>query len=476
MNVRPVFFFVPMVYLGLLATAAYAQTSVDVWTSAADLNRKLAAENPIAFGNHAKRKSNTIVVDDTKIFQRIEGLGSSFEPTTCYNLSLLPEAQRRIAIRRIVHPTDGIGMNLMRICIGTPDFTGDPWYTYLDAPDVELKSFSIDRDKAYILPVLKMALEENPELRFYASPWSPPGWMTSTGDMIGGTLLPEYYETYARYFVKFIQAYAREGIPVHAVTIQNEPGVDRSTEKDPKWHYPSCRWNGDQERLFIGEHLGPLFDREGIQTEIWCYDHNYNSSPSLDGDDPGISYPRTVLRDPLAARYVDKVAFHGYAGSPKGMGQFHREFPETPVLFTEGSVYGLKGARKIIDLFRNGSSSYNAWVTIIDENKGPNNGPFEASETCITLNTAKRELIYHFDYYMYGQFMRFIQAGARRIGCTSNISGVDAVAFKNPDGTIVLVAVNSKDSKSDYGIEWNGQYARCELVGKSITTFKWSAG
>lgn len=457
--------------IAILSTAltANAQTVASTTTTTVDLSKKLDPGS-LEFRNKPYRKLDTITIDDTITFQTIEGIGSSLEPTTCYNLSILPESERRKVIRNLVHPTRGIGMNRMRICIGTPDFTGDEWYTYHDEADPELKSFSIDRDKDYILPVLKMALEENPDLKFFASPWSPPGWMTTTNNMIGGTLKPEYYEVYARYFTKFIRAYEQEGIPIHAVTIQNEPGVDRSKETDPKWFYPSCRWNGEQEREFIGKYLGPLFERENIDTEIWCYDHNYNTRASAEGDDPGISYPRTILKDPTSAQYVDKVAFHGYVGSPKGMTTFHKEFPDTPVLFTEGSMFGTKGARKIIDLFQNFASSYNAWVTIIDENKGPNNGPFSASQTCITIDTKSLEATYHFDYFMYGHFSYFIQSGAQRIQCESNIKNIHVVAFKNPDQSISFIAVNTDLEENTFAIEWNGKHAKVELDGQSITT------
>ena len=185
-------------------------------------------------------------------------------------------------------------MNLMRICIGTPDFTGEPWYSYDDLSagqkDPELARFTIEKDRRYVIPVLKAARAANSELLFFASPWSPPAWMKSGDTLIGGRLLPEHYAAYAKYFVKFVQAYESEGIPIHAVTVQNEPGVDR-TKDAPKWHYPSCRWTGEDERNFIRDHLGPQFKANGLTTQIWCYDHNFNVSPTPDGDDPGIAYP-----------------------------------------------------------------------------------------------------------------------------------------------------------------------------------------
>jgi len=454
-----------------------------VWISSEDMQFRLSPlpDSAVTWSTSKSRgRGPAIQVNAQDTDQTILGLGSSFEHTTCYNLSRLPEIDRRETIRRLVTTSSGIGMNLMRICIGTPDFTGDAWYSYDDppggAPDPQLNHFSIDKDRAYILPVLKMALEENPALLFYASPWSPPGWMKTTGTMIGGQLKREHYGVYAEYFVRFIQSYAQEGIPIHAVTVQNEPGVDRSKETDAKWHYPSCRWSGEDERDFIRDHLGPAFARAGLQTQIWTYDHNFNVKPTLYGDDPGIEYPATVLRDADAARFVDGVAFHGYAGSADGMSEFAKRFPGVPLYFTEGSTFGARGALKIVDYFRNGASSYNAWVTMIDDKGGPNNGPFEASKTSITLDSGRMETQYHFDYYMYGQFMKFIQRGAVRLGTASEAGAREAVAFRNPDGTIVVIAVNPDGNQQTLRVDAGFGNAVFTMPSASVASVVFAAG
>jgi len=323
----------------------------------------LAAQPPLEWQAESSNRAETIEVNPSVTYQTMLGLGSSLEPSTCSNLWRMPPDLRERTLDRLVNVTNGIGMNLMRICIGTPDFTGDPWHSYDDlAPgetNSELKRFSVERDRAYILPVLKLATQRNPDLRFFASPWSPPGWMKSTGTMIGGELLRPWYPAYAEYFAKFIQAYEAEGIPIYAVTVQNEPGVDRAKERNPKWFYPSCHWTGEQERDFIRDHLGPALRRHGLATRIWCYDHNYNTATR--GDDPGLPYPRTILSDPAAAAFVGGVAFHGYEGQASGMSAFRREFPQTPIHFTEGSVFGVRGGIQMIDRLRNWASSYNAW-------------------------------------------------------------------------------------------------------------------
>lgn len=463
--------------LGAASTSpTVAAEPVRWWVSTADLKQRLTEQPPLAWQATGRTRGSRIEVNPAETYQTMLGLGSSLEPSTCWNLSLMSVEDRERTMERLVDRERGIGMNLMRICIGTPDFTGDPWYSYNDLgpgeTDPELKRFSIEKDRAYILPVLKLAKAKNPDLLFFASPWSPPGWMKSTGTMIGGHLLPRWYPVYAEYFVKFIQAYEAEGIPIYAVTIQNEPGVDRAKEKDPNWFYPSCHWTAAQERDFIRDHLGPAFRRYGLKTRIWCYDHNYNVRAS--GDDPGIAYPRTILSDPQAARFVDGVAFHGYAGGPSGMSTFHREFPNVPLYFTEGSVFGINGGVELIKRLRHHASAYNAWVTILDDNSKPNNGPFEASRTIITLNPATRKPTEHFDFFLYGQFMKFMQRGAVRVGSSAAGNSLANVAFRNPDGEFVLVLINLSDRETAFSLMAGDRTANARLPARSVATFVWA--
>jgi glucosylceramidase len=474
----------PILVIGLVLwpLAAKADVQAEVWVTTQDLTKKLHAEVPIRFGKNQQTSGETasphgtihVLRDETH--QVMLGLGSSFEHSTCHNLSRLDEKQRQDAIAQLVDRKTGIGMNLMRICIGTPDFTGDPWYSYDDVPagqtDPDLKQFSIENDRRYVIPVLKAALQSNPDLLFFGSPWSPPGWMKSTGSMIGGHLLVKNYATYAAYFVRFVQDYERAGIPIYAVTVQNEPGVDRQHDA-PKWRYPSCRWTAEQERDFIRDHLGPAFKKAGLATKIWCYDHNYNVAPTLDGDDPGIAYPRQILTDPVAAKYVSGVAFHGYAGKSDGMREFLKEFPDRPVHFTEGSVFGLAGAQRLIGLLTNGASSYNAWVTMIDDTGKPNNGPFQAKRTCIMLKAQDLSVDYPLDYYIYGQFMKFIDRGAVRIGVASQDPKHPSVGFMNPSGSVTLIVVNLHDKKRPIKIASDGSIAQFESAARSVTTLVW---
>ncbi|NUN94727.1 MAG: glycosyl hydrolase [Candidatus Omnitrophica bacterium] len=448
------------------------------------MSRTLSRGEPLAFGAPEVGETVDIRIDSAKPHQTLLGLGSSLEHTTCWNLWRLSPERRAEALERLVSRENGIGMNLMRICIGTPDFTGEPWYSYDDMPpgetDEALEHFSIEKDLAYVIPVLKLALEKNPDLLFYASPWSPPGWMKTSDDLIGGHLYPKYYGVYARYFLKFIRAYEAQGIPIHAVTIQNEPGVN--TRDHPKsWWYPSCQWSlvvdedtwfppsldimGHPERDFIRDHLGPLFKEQGVKTRIWCYDHNLNN----------LWYPRAILSDPIAGRYVDGTAFHPYSGAPSDMGAFWKEFPDKKVYLSEGSMFGIEGAVSIIEYLRNGASSYNAWVTLIDSEGKPNNGPFKASKTCVMLDSGTLEVTHGFEYYMYGQFMKFIHRGAVRIDSGESGSEFAHVAFLNPDGSLVLVVANPLSRSRDFRVGWEGSTFRGVIGPESVATYRWRA-
>jgi O-glycosyl hydrolase len=443
-----------------LHVAAFAQSSVKWWSSSEDLKLTLTPRPELSFSPSGPGCEAAVRVDDRVTYQSILGLGSSLEHSTCYNLSLLPPDRREKVLESLVDPNQGIGMSLMRICIGTPDFTASPWYTYDDMPagrkDPELKHFSIAKDRDYVLPVLKAAQRLNPQLKFYASPWSPPAWMKTNDRLGGGKINPAHFPHFAEYLVRFVEAYRAEGIEVHALTIQNEP------EYHPE-SYPTCGWTAAQQRDFIRDHLGPLFRARGLRTLIWCFDHNFNN--------PG--FPATILRDPRAAQYVDGAAFHHYEGKPAAMAKLRGEFPNHHVYFTEGSTFGVRGAVEILSFLSHGSRSYNAWVTLIDHQGKPNPGPHDCSPTCIVLNRDTLQLDYRFDYYMYGQFMKFIRPGAIRIASTASSELPPNLAFRNPDGSIVLIAVNAANQARSVNTEWRGRTFAVGLEPKSVSTFSW---
>ncbi len=452
---------VSLLMVGCAANLAAAQ-QVSGWLSSEDMTHKLSPLAPIAWGPADTPADDAIVLDPDTRYQSILGMGASFEHATCYNLSRLGDERRREVIRKLVHPEDGIGMNLMRLCIGTSDFVGEPWYSYSDPPagetDPNLQHFSIEKDRDYLLPVIETALEINPDLLYFASPWSPPAWMKTNGSMLAGKLEPKWYGVYADYLVKYVEAYAGEGIPIHAITPQNEPNF-------PNAEYPTCFWTPENQRDFIRDHLGPAFAEAQLDTEIWCWDHNFNY----------LDFPRTVVNDSEAAQYVDGVAFHHYEGQPEAMSEIQAEFPQQPLYFTEGSVFETRGAIEIIRFFRNWVRSYNAWVIMLDENRKPNNGPHSASETSIEYLSDRDEVVYYYDYYMYGQFMKYIPRGAVRIASTEGNRRFNNVAFETPDGHIVLVVANASSAPSTFTVVADGQAFETELPARSTGTYRWRA-
>jgi O-glycosyl hydrolase len=407
----------------------------------------------------AKPAKTVITIDPAKKYQSILGMGGSFDHSTCWNLKKLgigsDEWKQAILFmfggqyeKAGEDPVQGMGQSLARICIGTSDFIPDDqdWYSYDDMPagqtDYALEHFSIDKDRDYVLPVIKYAQQANPDLKFFASPWSPPAWMKKSGRFVGSKnaddsmLVPtdEIYDAYARYLVKFIRAYEAEGVPIEAITVQNEPDMVHEG-------YPTCRWTAETEEYFIRYHLGPLFEEEGITAKIWCLDHNWNL----------LDFPRKILGEQKTAKYVDGTAFHSYEGNIKSQAAIHDEFPDKNIYFTERSYYRTQGAVSIINIFRNWARSYNFWVVMLDKNSKPNKGPHSATPTCMEIVQSGNDykVSYKFDFNMYSLFMKFIAPGAVRIDSSD---ALDNAAFLNPDGTIVMVAANSGMFPKDFSV------------------------
>ena len=437
------------------------------------------------------QKTQNIIIDDSpadkKLFknliniqinpsekhQSILGLGYSFEHTSCANLLLLRQEKRKEALELLVDPRKG-GMNIFRICIGTPDFTGTPWYSYLDEPPNENtdlfehlnKYFSIQKDRELIIPIVKEALRINPELIIYASPWSPPAWMKDSKSMCGGKLLKKYYEIYAHYLVKFIDEYAKEGIPIYAITIQNEPMHD--------WNkMPTCRWKPEEERDFIKNYLGPLIARKKLSTKLWCYDHNFSFlyRPA--------KYPQIILQDPDAAKYIEGIAFHHYDvggwGNPKHMKIIYSKFPDKHCYFTEGSLFWLWGALRLTRYLKNDARIYSGWVPFLDTEGKPNNGPFKAKNSLLQRDVTTNDIIIHFDYYWLVQFSRFIKRGAIRVGTNEpKARGFEHIVFENPDRTYMAIFTNKTKKKRIVEIEHNSKRFYVILEPNSVSSLIYS--
>ena len=355
--------------------------------------------------------------------------------------------------------------SVSRLCLGSSDYATKA-YSYDDGdPDPELRRFSIDHDREYILPILRQCRKVNPELFLLGSPWSPPGWMKANGSMLGGSMRKKHFASYAQYFVKFLQAYAAAGVPVDAVTTQNE--VD--TDQDGRM--PACLWGQEYEIEFIARHLGPQFARNNLATKIWILDHNYNL------------WGRAIctLDEPGVARYVDGVAWHGYAGRPDMMTRVHEAHPGKHMYWTEGGpdytdpaylTNWTRWSATFAGILRNWARCIIGWNLALDEKGRPNIGPF----TCggiVTINSTTRELVRSGMYWALAHYSRAIRRGARRFESEGSVDGVSHVAFANPDGTYAAVLTNTGPEQC-IRVELAGKCAEVTLPEDSVTTLTWA--
>ncbi len=439
---------------------------VHVWFTSEDAGAHRLTAQPAVLADPIKADAQAVVqIDPGTRYQAILGMGSSFEEASVYHLMRMSPDVRTKVLRDLVHPTEGIGWNLMRICLGTSDFTSSPWYSYDDMPagqtDPDLRHFSIQRDIDLHIPeIIRQAMALNPELRVFASPWSPPGWMKTDGSMCGGSLLPEYEAVAARYYRLAVEAYAAQGVPIHAITLQNEPlHADR--------RYPTTRMAWEQQlRLLLA--VREEFDRAGLETEIWIFDHNF-----ADAED----YPGRILADPAGCAAADGVAFHDYEGEPSEMGALLERYPGKPVYMTEHSTWGTRGIERILQYLRNGSRSYNAWVTCLDDTQQPNPGPHPCSPTFVTVNRADPDQVSYIpEYWLMGQITRFVRRGAVRIGCDEGSTRrLTFAAFENPGGELVVVAVNQTRRSQACTLSWPGWQTAIHVPAKTVATLAISA-
>ncbi|MDR0553234.1 MAG: hypothetical protein LBG76_00335 [Treponema sp.] len=408
-----------------------------------------------------------IAVDADTRFQEIDGFGASFTDSSAYLINQKLDAKTKEALlEKLFHPEKGIGLSFTRQPMGSSDFARTI-YSFDDMPagaeDFDLARFSIEHDTKDIIPLLKKARELNPELFIMASPWSPPGWMKTSGSMIGGSLRRECYNAYAEYFVKYIKAYEAEGLAVYAVTPQNEPLYIPG-------HYPGSGMDAVSQAAFIEQSLGPAFRRNGITAKILCYDHNWDNA----------DYAETVLGSG-AAEYTAGTAWHWYGGDASAQSAVREKFPNSEVYFTEGS--GGEWIPPVTDAFmtimvqgikviNHYGRSFVLWNMALDETNGPVVPGFGRS-TCrglVTVNQATGELTYNLDYYALAHFSRFIRPGARRV-FAENKGAVHAAACLNRDGTLVIVAANDDRGSKPVRFTVYGQRFNVELPGKSAGTW-----
>jgi glucosylceramidase len=411
----------------------------------------------------AETSGPTIVLDPEKQFQTILGFGAAFTDSACYTFNRLLPSVREHLFHELFHPSE-MGLNVCRTCIGSSDYSTKAYSYDEGEPDPELKRFSIDEDRRYILPMLREARKANPDLFLFASPWSPPGWMKSGGSLLGGSMRKRYLKVYAEYFLKFLQAYSAEGVVVQAVTPQNE--VD--TDQDGRM--PACIWPQEYEIEFVGKHLGPLLEKESQPTKIWILDHNYNLWGRAMAE----------LDDPNLRKYCNGIAWHGYYGTPEMVSKAHEVHPDAEMHWTEGGP-DYTSADYLTDwatwgktftaALRNWCVSLTGWNLALDETGHPNIGPFPCGGL-VTVHSQTREITRSGQYWGLAHFSRAIQRGARRFNSDGTVAGISHAAFANPDGTRVLVTTNSGPAQTAT-VQIGTMKADIAMDKDSVATWVW---
>ena len=447
---------------------------VAVYMTAAKTDYRLSPTNTVTFKPHGQPLETQICVfvDPTKTFQTFLGIGGALTDAAAETFAKIPQAKQQEFIKAHFDRENGIGYTLARTNIHSCDFSSGS-YTYVSEGDKELKSFSVEHDRQFRIPFIKQVLAAaGGKLNLFASPWSPPAFMKDNNNMLrGGKLKPDFYQSWANYFVKFIRAYEREGIPIWGVSIQNEPMATQ------KWE--SCIFSAEEERDFLKNHLGPTIRKERLaEKKIIVWDHNR---------DLIYQRARTILTDPQAAQYVWGVGYHWYEPWSGGEPMFdnvklvREAFPDKHLIFTEGCADSFKPerltdwalgelyGRSMINDFNSGTVGWTDWNVLLDETGGPNH----VQNFCfapVHADTRTGELIYTNSYYYIGHFSKFVRPGAKRIASSPSRSPLLSTAFVNPDGKVSVVVMNKTDQKIAYYLWLDGNAAEVESLPHSIQT------
>lgn len=448
-------------------TTTYVKTDVKEWLTSADQSQLLNRQN-IALNFNATTNSNTTInVDTTTSYQTIDGFGFALTDGSAQVINSLTTSVNNNLIKELfATDSTGIGISYIRITIGASDMSASA-FTYDDMPagstDVNLTNFSISPDEKDLVPTLKKILAINPNIKILACPWSAPAWMKTNDNLSGGSLQSQYYSTYANYFVKYIQAMASDGVQVTAVTPQNEPLN--------AYNNPAMVMQDTAEAIFIGKYLGPAFRSAGISTKIICYDHNC--------DRP--DYPEYVLNDNTANQYVDGSAFHLYLGDISALTPVHTAFPNKNIYFTEQATFSngtFAGdlnwhvTNLIVGATRNWSRNVIEWNLASDANYGPHTSG--GCSTCQGAVTIGSNISYtrNVSYYIIAHASKFVKPGAVRIA-SDVVANLTNVAFKNTDGSKVLIVLNSSSSTQTFNIKFNSKIVTSTLGSGGVATYVW---
>jgi glucosylceramidase len=446
-------------------TAPPAPVRVALWLTNPDGSALFKRQDPDLSFTSAADRAPTIIVDEGQRYQTMDGFGCALTGGSAMLIHRMNPDKRAILLKELFSTRgDSIGISYLRISIGASDLS-DHVFSYDDLPagqtDTGMEHFSLEPEQKDLIPLLQQILAINPEIKILGSPWSPPGWMKTNGKSKGGSLKPEFYGAYAKYFVEYIQGMKAEGIRLDAITIQNEPLNPGNN--------PSLMMSAAEQGAFIKSSLGPAFRAAGIDTRIILYDHN--------ADRP--DYPISILNDPEARQYVDGTAFHLYGGKIEALSAVHDAHPDKNLYFTEQWV-GAPGNLSrdlswhlrmlIIGATRNWSRNVLEWNLAADPNQNPHTEG--GCTSCLGALTIGDEITRNPAYYIMAHASKFVRPGSVRIA--SNMpEGLPNVAFKAPGGGKVLIVLNDGPEIQVFTIRWAGRVLTTHLNKGAVGTYVW---
>lgn len=452
----------------VLAAIQTNAQEANYWLTKGDRSVLFTRQQEKLVFHQRKNSSATILVNDRETFQSIDGFGFALTGGSAQHIiKMNPKARAALLKELFATDENHIGISYIRLTIGASDLSENV-FSYNDLPDgetdTEQKKFDLGPDRVDVIPVMKEILAINPQIKIMGSPWSPPLWMKTTYDARGGMLKPEFYDAYARYFVRYIEDMKKEGIHMDAVTIQNEPLHPGNN--------PSLLMVAPDQALFIKNNLGPALRNAGLNTKLVIYDHN--------ADRP--DYPITILNDPEVRKYVDGSAFHLYGGKIEALTDVHNAHPDKNIYFTEQMVIEDANENKInivspvkrliIGATRNWSKNVLEWNLAAD----PQNKPFTDRGGCpmcqgaVTIDGDK--VTRNLAYYSVAHAAKFVRPGSVRVA-SNEPKDLANVAFKTPDGRRVLIVANSAAHSQTFNIEYNGKLVNCTIGRGDVATYVW---
>ena len=410
-----------------------------------------------------------VSVNADERYQKFWGVGASLTGSSAALIDGLPPAGRKEVMTQLFSRTEGAGLSVLRQPLGASDFSlinesYDP--VRPGQTDKALRRFSLGSDARTVLPLVRQAQRLNRSLIVAATPWSAPGWMKTSGDLIGGTLREDMGELYARYLVRTLQAYRDAGVEVRMMTLQNEPNFSPPG-------YAGMTLSVDQQRQLLDKHLAPALAAAGLTTDVWGLDDNYSRAADA----------AALVADPVTRAHLAGIAFHCYNGTPADMRKFHDAHPDLPLAISEctggdwekdfGKALQGNVRNLLITGIRNGATWVTKWNVALDPSGGPTNGGCRGCRGLVTIDPKTGAVSQNADYWALAHVGRFVTPGAHAIASTSRPGGIETVAFSNPDGSRVLLATNAGGSQASFQVRADDRWFRYTLPAGAVATFTW---